>query len=193
MLGLHAAVKHFAEAAGVGGQFQEDKEARAQKDAADADKAVGAEESWMQIRAAKIQTALENQSGTEEDAVAAGAPTGFGEAKWLMCPEQVMNVRPKAVATDSGNLSEAMEFLGRSANVEYDFKKGALARVIVTFQGSTGRSDFDQTQSLLQEAHGKMSAPSQTSEDLRSATIKAHFFIIHVLRSGNTEQVYFTE
>jgi hypothetical protein len=143
---------------------------------------------------ASSQRDKERRALIERKALTLNAPTGFGDAKWLMSPAEVKRVRRKSKRKSDGDLGESMRWLGRSAEVRYAFNSNnLLGYVIVTFQDSAREVDFAKTQNYLQSTHGKMPPPGKTKEDLLSSTYEqGGFEIKHTLSVDNTEQVMFS-
>ncbi|MEO7168703.1 MAG: hypothetical protein ABI016_16930 [Chthoniobacterales bacterium] len=212
---LHEAIVRFAKAAGVEQDFLGAKRRKEQADAETGRKASAPAPTWPQIRNAAIQVASQKKTFharerelAESEASALKAPVGFAGAKWRMYPEEVKNVRPKTVPDPEGNLSEAMEWLGRPAMAKYIFdqvfdqkptleivaggRPKFLVTVIVTFQGRATRADMDKTQAYLQTAHGNMPTLSATVEySLVSHYKQGRISIWHRLRQDNIEEVVF--
>lgn len=171
MVALHEAIVRFAVKVGVGSEFKGAIQRREQADATKgANGAPAVEPSWLQVREEKVREVRTKKASlygerdkVEKEALDAKAPVGFAGAKWLMSPDEVKNIRPKAAMNADGNLMESMEWLTRPATVWYYFDNGFLVMVSISFGRATA-ADFATTQDFLQSTQAKMSAAQKTDK-----------------------------
>lgn len=131
----------------------------------------------------------------EADARAARAPTGLGEAKWLMSPEQVMKAVPGLTKVAADVLREKKAVYDRPAEVVYHFGRDGLLLVAISFEGVSTAAAFDKVQARLAADYGPMPAPAPTpGYTLSSAKKIRHFYIEHGLAhaaDAPVEKVFF--
>jgi hypothetical protein len=205
---LHTAIVRFAEKVGVGGDYADAVRRRDESDAKEQTKKdPNSEKTWTQVRELKlraiktIRTALAaDRDKVETQAREAKAPSGFGPAKWLMYPEEVKKICPKATTDSDGNLVDKTEWLGRPATVEYKFENGFLVSVHVAFEDKVSEATYAATQQSLQ-SNCAMSTPKKTREFALQSTYAmgvqgshvVRFQVLHVLGDSSLalEWVYF--
>ena len=206
---LHAAITRFAEKVGVGSDYKDALKRREESDARQGpQKASSPEPAWAQVRELKlralqkIRTALAaDRDKVENQARQAKAPSGFGPTKWLMYPEEVKKVCPKATSDSDGNLVEKTEWLGRAAEVEYRFENGFLVTVRVSFEDKGSEASFAATEQSLRTNYA-MSTPKETDDFALQSTYAmgvqgnhvVRFSVLHVLgkSSSRFEWIYFS-
>ena len=206
---LHAAIMRFAEKVGVGADYKDALKRREESDAKQADrKEPNSEMTWGKVREVKLQaiqtirTALvADRDKAETQARQAKAPSGFGPAKWLMYPEEVRKVCPKATVDSDGNLVETTEWLGRAVEAQYRFEHGFLMTIRISFKDKGTKAEFAATQQSLQSNY-KMSAPKETDDFALSSNYTmgvqgshvVRFAVLHVLGKSDwgAEMVYFS-
>ncbi len=188
---LHAAIVRFAEKVGAGRDYKEALRRREESDAAHGDrKDPSSKLTWAQVRDLKLKaaqamkTALRgDRNKVEKQAMQANAPSGFGPAKWLMYPEEVKNVCPKATVDPDGNLVEKTTWLGRDVNVRYKFENGFLVTIIVSFEGQSTAASFAATQQSLLSSY-KMSSPREMDPFLLYSSYSMGVQDSHIVRFG---------
>jgi hypothetical protein len=130
-----------------------------------------------------------------QDAVAAHAPAGLFDAKWLMSMDEVRKVSPNAKPMGAGVLGETRPFEGRPALVTYHFTNDTLLLATVRFLDPGTPSSFSQIQTRLAAKFGPMPAPRRTpNESLSSLKKIAHFVVNHSLeeeQGASVERVFF--
>ena len=193
---LHAAIVRFAEKVGVGGDYKDALQRREESDAKQrSNKDPGPKPTWAQVREIKLRAAQAKRTAlagdrdkVETQAKQAKAPVGFGPARWLMYPDEVRKVCPKATTDSEGNLVETTEWLGRKAKVEYKFENGFLVSIMVSFEGNSTEGMFAATQESLRNSYA-MSSPKKTESfalfsDYAMGVQGSHvvrFTVLHVL------------
>lgn len=209
MAALHAAIVRFAEKVGGGGDYKDALKRREESDARQGpQKNSSPAPTWAQVRelklraGQKIRTALAaDRDKVETQAKQANAPSGFGPAKWLMYPDEVKKVCPKATSNSEGNLVEKTEWLGRAAEVEYRFENGFLVTIRISFDDKGSEASFASTEQSLRSNYA-MSTPKETDDFALQSTYAmgvqgshvVRFSVLHVLgkSSSRFEWIYFS-
>ncbi len=101
-----------------------------------------------------------------EESVAAGAPTGFMDARWLMPMSEVRALIPSALEIAPDSLRTEVTVFGRTAFVNLVFSNDLMTMVIVSFMTGNSQSTYSRTQAALEREYGTFPRPTRTADRL---------------------------